>query len=112
MSDVRSEACAGGLFFIIRDIHNCDDVTIKIAREIYRVPVDLHYYSPVEALYLPVETKSLPFEVNSSTFESYCSLSVEAKDKLATIESKCRSLVKANRSFVKSIGFAVLLGEI
>ena len=70
----------------------------KIAREIYRVLVDLHYSSPVEAIYFTVESKSLPSEVNSSTFESHCSLSVEAKDKLATIESKCRLVVEANRS--------------
>ena len=70
-----------------------------------RVLVDLHYSPPVEAIYLTVESNSLSFEVNNSTFESYWSLSFEAKDMLATMESKCRSLVEANRSrLLKSNG--------
>ena len=63
-----------------------------------RVPVDLHYSSPVEAINLTTESKSLPVEVNNSTFKSYCSLSVEAKEKVTTIDSKCRS-----RSLVEAI---------
>ena len=67
--------------------------SLKIARgkRSVRAPVDLYYSSPVEAINLTVELKSLPVEVNNSTFKSYCSLSVEAKEKLTTIGSKCRS---------------------
>jgi len=54
------------------------------------------YSSPVEALNLIVESKSLPVEVNNSTIELH--LSVEAKEKLAIIDSKCGSLVEANHS--------------
>lgn len=59
-------------------------------------PNHLQYSSPVEALKLIVESKSLPVEVNNSTIELH--LSVEAKEKLAIIDSKCGSLVKANHS--------------
>ena len=67
--------------------------SLKIARgkRSVRAPVDLYYSSPVEAINLTVELKSLPVEVNNSTFKSYCSLSVKAKEKLTTIDSKCRS---------------------
>ena len=44
------------------------------------------------------ESKSLSAEIKNLTFESYtCSLSVEAKEKFATIDSKCRlQLIKVN----------------
>jgi len=50
------------------------------------------YSSPVEALNLIMESKSPPVEVNNSTIELH--LPVEAKEKLAIIDSTCGLLVK------------------
>ena len=58
------------------------------------------YSSPVEALNLIVESISLPVEVNNSTIELHFPL--EAKEKLAIIDSKRGSLVEANHSTVNS----------
>ena len=62
------------------------------------------YSSPVEEINLTIASKSLSAEVNNSTSESCCYVLVEAKEKLAPIDSKCRSLVQANLSNVKSNG--------
>ena len=64
------------------------------------MPVDSQYSSPVEALNLTVEPKPLPIEVNNSTIE-LC-LPVEAKEKLAIIDSKYGLLVEANNSTTNS----------
>lgn len=53
------------------------------------------YSSPIQALNLMVESKSLPVEANNLTNELHLPR-VEAKEKLAIIDSKCGSLVEAN----------------
>ena len=55
----------------------------------------------MEAINFIIDSKSVPRKANNSTVES-CSMTGEAKELLPITDSKCRSLVEAKHSTVKS----------